>query len=231
MSRVRKKKESLRALVYIVIAIVIVIAMISWGVPMMARVAGLLITQDTGVDGLSELSPTPPVFSDVPEATSSATVTVGGFAQPGVEIALLVDGLEYKKVLTDEAGVFEFENVEIGEGENKLVGYAISSRGQESEMSRSYTIRVDRTDPELTLSSPEDGSVYRGQTERIANFQGMVNEEGVKVYVGARMAIVSTDSTFELPYQLQDGDQEVEVRAIDRAGNETKKTVKLRWEP
>jgi len=231
LNRVRRKRESRRAVVYIVLAIAIILAMITWGVPTMARLAGLLITEDTGVTRIEELSPTPPVLSDIPEATSSAMVTVGGFAQPGVEIVLVMDGSEYERVLTDDAGVFEFDNVKISEGENRVSAYSISSRGKESDPSKSYSIKVDRTAPELTLSSPADGEVYRGQSQRIASFQGMVDEDGVHVYVGERVAIVSNDNTFELSYQLQEGDQDVTVRAVDKAGNENSTSVKLRWEP
>jgi hypothetical protein len=231
LSRVKKKRESRRAVVYIVIAIAIILAMITWGVPLMARLAGLLITEDTGVGGVTELRPTPPVFSDIPESTSEDVVTVGGFAQPGVEVALYLDGIEYEKKLTDDAGVFEFDSIQLSEGENWVYAVSISSRGQESEQSKRYTILVDRTAPELTLSSPGDGEVFRGQGQRITIFQGIVEEDGVKVYVGERMAIVSTDGTFELAYQLIEGDQDVIVKAIDKAGNETEKTLKLRWEP
>jgi len=217
--------------VYIILAVLIMVAMVIWGVPAMARLAGMLFTNDAGVTGLEELSPTPPVFSDVPESTSSAMINISGFAQPGVEVVLVMDGSEEGRILTNDAGVFEFREIAIGEGENKVVAYTVTSRGTESENSRGYTIRVDRTAPELTLSSPENDKVFRGQSDRIAKFQGMVNEDGVHVYVGERMAIVSTDNTFELEYQLIEGDQELEVRAVDKAGNESKTSVKLRWEP
>jgi hypothetical protein len=231
LSRVRRKRESRRAVVYIVLAIVIMLGLVTWGVPAMARLAGALFTSDSGVTGMEELSPTPPVFSDVPEATSSAKVTIGGFAQPGVEVVLVMDGSEEGRVLTNDAGVFEFDSIAITEGENKVVAYTVSARGKESEQSRSYTIRVDRTAPVLTLSSPEDGRVFRGQSERIAEFQGLVSEDGVRVYVGERVAIVSNDNTFELSYQLQEGDQDIEIKAVDKAGNESASRVKLRWEP
>jgi len=197
----------------------------------MARLAGLLITEDTGVGGISELSPTPPIFSDVPEATSSAAISVGGFAQPGVDVVLILDGSEHKRSLTDDAGIFEFDDVPLTEGENRMYVYAVSSRGQESEKSRTYTVLVDRTAPELTLSAPADGEVFRGQEQRIASFQGLVSEEGTKVYVGERMAIVTNDKTFELSYQLAEGDQDIVVKAVDKAGNVSERQLRLRWKP
>jgi bacillopeptidase F len=148
-----------------------------------------------------------------------------------VDVVLVKDGSEYDRVLTDDSGVFEFEDISLTEGDNLISSYALNNRGGESESSKSYTIRVDRTPPDMSVTSPSDGQTYVGQTERIAEFRGEVEEEGTRVYVGERVAIVSTDGSFELQYQLQEGDQEVAVRAVDKAGNETAQTFKLRWEP
>ena len=230
LSRVRSRRDTQQAVVLLLLTIAIILAMITWGVPWMAKTAGMLITEDTGVGGTSELRPTPPIFSDVPEATSSSTVSVAGFAQPGVEVVMYLNGEEQKKVLTDDAGVFEFGNIALTEGENTVYAFATTPRGQESEQSREYVITMDNSKPEITLSQPEDGEVFRGQTERIATFQGLINESGSHVYVGERVAIVQTDGSFSVPYQLQDGEQEIVVRAVDRAGNETTKGVKLKWE-
>lgn len=231
LTRVKSKRATKQAVLYIIISLGIIVGMITWGVPAAARLAGLLITQDTGIDSTSELRPTPPVFSDIPEATNSAEISVSGFAQPGVEIALHVNGSEYKKILSDDSGIFDFDKVPVTEGDNTVYAYSITPRGQESEQSRSYTITVDKKPPELTLSAPEDGHVYRGTTERIATFQGTVSEEGSHVTIGDRVAIVQTDGSFSLQYQMIEGDQEVSVKATDEAGNEQEQKIKIRWEP
>ena len=81
------------------------------------------------------------------------------------------------------------------------------------------------------IESPKDGEIFRGQTQRIANFSGTVSEEGSKIYIGERMAIVQADGKFSVAYQLVEGDQEIQIRAIDKAGNENVSLIKLRWEP
>jgi hypothetical protein len=45
------------------------------------------------------------------------------------------------------------------------------------------------------------------------------------------MAIVSPDNKFSLTYQLVEGDQDMQIKAIDKAGNENLSSIKLRWEP
>lgn len=229
--RVKNKRATRQAFLYLFLSVAIIFAMIAWGVPAAARLAGMMITKDTGVGGVTELSPTPPIFSDIPEATNSGMITVSGFAQPGVEVELFVNGTEYKKILSDDAGVFEFQKVNISDGDNSIYAYAVSSRGQRSEKSKAYTIVLDKTAPAITLSSPAEGEVFRGSTQRIATFQGIISEESSRVFIGERMAIVQTDGSFSLPYQMIEGDQEIIIKAIDEAGNENELTVKIRWEP
>lgn len=230
LSRIRGKRDTTLGFVYIAIAILIIVAMISWGIPWMARMAGLLITEDNGTGGVSELAPTPPIFSDIPEATNSATIEVAGFAQPGIDVVLYVNGAEYDKNLTDDAGVFSFDKVNITRGENVIYAHAVSPKGGPSDQSRQYTIIYDNEKPEFTLSSPMDGEVFRGQSQRIINFQGIVNEEGVRVVIGERIAILQSDGSFSLPYQLQDGDQDVRIIVTDQAGNVNEQVIKLKWE-
>jgi bacillopeptidase F len=100
-----------------------------------------------------------------------------------------------------------------------------------SEQSKTYTIVLDTTAPTVTIDAPRDSEVMRGQTQRIVNFSGSVGELGSKVFIGERMVIVQSDGKFTLAYQLVEGDQEIPIKAVDKAGNENLSSIKLRWEP
>lgn len=231
LERIRSKKAGKQGMWYLILAIVMGIAMLFWGLPALARLAGNLIMPDPSTLNTYELKPTPPIISDVPEATNSASVTVSGFAQPGIDVALYVGGAELARKLTSESGVFSFSNVPVTDGANSIYAYAFTPGGLQSEQSKEYTITVDTKEPEITLDSPKDGEIKRGSTERIVSFSGKVDEGGAKVYIGERMAILSAEGSFNLPYQLVEGDQELLVKAIDKAGNTKEIKVKLRWEP
>lgn len=231
LERVQSKKAGKQGLLYLVIAVVIVIVTIVWGLKAVAGLAGYFINNDQFEQNTYELKPTPPIISDIPEATFSAEVNISGFAQPGLDVSLYLNGAELGKKLTTESGTFEFINVPITEGENIVYAYAQTSRGLTSEKSKEYEIMLDTTKPTITLDSPKDGEVMRGQSQRIVTFTGGINEEGSKVYIGERMAILSSEGKFNLPYQLIEGDQEIVIRAIDKAGNEAQMNIKLRWEP
>jgi len=231
LSRIQGKRAARQGLLLIALTVAIAIGMIFWGIPAIASLAGMLIKSDSTAPVEYELKPTPPIFADIPEATFSATINIAGFAQPGIDVVLYVNGAEYGRKLTTDSGTFAFDNVKLGEGENTVYAYATTKRNLDSEQSKSYQVVVDITKPTISLTSPSDGAVMRGQSQRIVTFAGKVSEEGSKVYIGERMVIVQTDGTFTLPYQLVEGDQEIPLKVIDHAGNETDSSIKLRWEP
>jgi bacillopeptidase F len=214
-----------------VLAVLLIIATIAWGLPAVAKITGILIKTDSNPIAVEEQRPTPPIFSDIPEATYSAHVRIAGFAQPGLDVILFLNGAEYESKLVAESGTFNFDKVTLTEGENTAYAYTATPRDLRSEQSKTYTIVLDTTKPSVTIDSPKEGEVFRGQGQRITNFAGSVPELGSKVFIGERMVIVSSDGKFTLPYQLVEGDQEIPVRIVDKAGNENLSSIKLRWEP
>lgn len=231
LQRVRSRKAGKQGVVYLVLAILLIVGTLGWGLPAVARLTGLLIKSDTKLDINQELRPTPPIFSDIPEATYSAQVRIAGFAQPGLDVILYVNGAEQDRKLVSESGTYIFERVSLTEGENEVYGYTTTVHDLQSEQSKAYTILVDITKPKVVIDRPSSGEVFRGQSQRIVNFEGSVDESGSKVYIGERMVIVQSDGKFSLPYQLIEGDQEIPIKAMDRAGNENALSINLRWEP
>lgn len=230
LERVRSRKAGKQGVIYLVLAVLLIIATIAWGLPAVAKITGILIKTDNPMI-VDEQRPTPPIFSDIPEATYSGKVKIAGFAQPGLDVILFINGAEYESKLVAESGTFNFEKVSLAEGDNTAYAYTATPRDLRSEQSKTYVIVLDTTKPVVTLDTPKDGDVFRGQGQRITNFTGSVSELGSKVFIGERMVIVSSDGKFSLPYQLVEGDQEIQMRAIDKAGNDNSSSIKLRWEP
>ena len=231
LERVRSRKAGKQGIVYLLLALGLVIITIFWGLPALARLTGLMIKTDKTPAVSDEQRPTPPIFSDIPEATYSAQVRIAGYAQPGLDVILFLNGAEYDRKLVAESGTFSFDKVNLSEGDNAAYAYTATPKDLRSEQSKNYTIVVDTTAPVVTIDSPKQGQVFRGQSERITKITGSVNELGSKVYIGERMVIVSSDGKFSLTYQLVEGDQELQIRVTDKAGNEGTSSLKLRWEP
>lgn len=231
LERVRSRKAGRQGVFYLVLAVLLIIGTIGWGLPGVARLTGYLIGTDNSPIDTQEQRPTPPIFSDIPEATYSAQVRIAGFAQPGLDVILFLNGAEYERKLVAESGTFTFDKVVLAEGENAAYAYTATAKDLRSEQSKSYTITLDSTKPTVIIDSPKEGEIFRGQAQWIANFAGSVSELGSKVFIGERMVIVASDGKFSLPYQLVEGDQEIQIKAVDKAGNENLSSIKLRWEP
>ncbi len=231
LERIKTRRAGKQGAIYLVIAAILVVVMIFWGVPAIARMAGLLVSTENTETVEYELKPTPPIISDIPEATYSGEVNITGFSQPGIDVVLYLNGAELARKLTSESGTFTFSKVPITEGVNSVYAYSSTSRGLMSEKSKEYTVILDDIKPTVTIDSPKDGEIFRGQSQRIATFNGGTNEAGSKVMIGERLVILNSDNKFSIPYQLVEGDQEIAIKVVNKAGNESETKIKLRWEP
>lgn len=232
LDRVRSKRAGKQGVIYLVLTAALIAIMLIWGLPALAQVVGLFGKPGSTTSTTSnELRPAPPIFSDIPEATYSGQVRIAGFAQPGLDVELYMNGAQVDHKLISESGTFSFDSVRLTEGDNQVYAYCSTTGGLQSEQSKTYIITLDTTKPVVTIDSPHDGDSFRGPSQGIVTFSGNVNELGSKVYIGDRMVILSSDGKFTLQYQLVSGDQQIPIRVIDRAGNEGDSTIKLHWDP
>jgi hypothetical protein len=157
-----------------------------------------------------------------------APCTIFPEGKPGT---LVINGAEYGRKLVSESGTFVFDEVNLSEGDNDAYAYTATLHDLQSEKSKNYVIVLDTTKPTVNIEGPKDGEVFRGQSQRITNFVGSVTEPGSKLYIGERLIILTTEGKFSTPYQLVEGDQDIQIKIIDKAGNENLSSIKLRWEP
>lgn len=233
LKAVRQRRATRQGWFYLVLALGAGFAIFYWGISALAKFAALFFEDkaEPFVQTSSELRPTPPVLFGIPESQQESTVNIDGLAQEGMEVVLYVNNREEDRQVTSDNGSFSFNGVALDEGKNFLYAISMSGDGQESEKSKTYNLLVDSTKPELIISSPEDGKVYRGEYERLVTVEGLVDEDVVQVRVNDRRAIVTTENAFSLQYSLSEGDQVITVVAKDRAGNEVTKELSVRWEP
>ena len=231
LTRVRSKRETRQGIFYLVLAIFAAVAMLVWGLPAMSQLAGVFMNPNTPTSQSYTIKPTPPIFTDVPTATNSAAVSLSGYSQAGVTVNLYLNGAQVDQVLTSDSSTFSFPKVSLAEGENQIYAYAVSLHGTTSDQSQSYTITRDTTKPKITITSPHDGDTMTGQSQQLVTFQGSVDKAGAKVYIGDHMVILNPDNTFSFQYQLTQGSQQIPIKAIDQAGNESDSTITLTWNP
>lgn len=232
LQRVRRKKETKQAYLYFAIAAGLILILITWGIPAIAKMAGLFVdTEDLPfIEGENELRPARPILLGVPDATPSGSINVEGYADEGVEVLLYLNNSVSEKTIVDDSGTFNFRKVALSQGKNIIYVKALSSSGSESEISKIYEVLVDSSAPEITITAPEEGTTFRGDEERTVKVQGQVSDDTDSLTVGGRVGIISSDGTFSVRYQLDEGDQDITIVAIDEAGNRSETTLSLRYE-
>ncbi len=232
LEKAKRKREIRQAILYLSLAIALVTILFIWGIPFLAKLAGLMIKdKDTPqLTNQQTLPLTAPILNNIPEATNSAELEIKGTAESGVEVEIYLNNLKTEKLLTDKNGEFATK-IQLQDGENWL--YAVAKKGNQiGPKSTNYRILMDKTVPEITILEPsQDKTEFNGAEEQTITISGETNKEIDSAKIGDRIAIIEDGKKFKADYILKQGDNEIEIVVRDRAGNEAKTKLKLKWNP
>lgn len=232
LQRKRDKKSSKQALKYFLLIILFLFLLVRFGLPGLIKLAafiGDLRSSSQPIEKQDQLPPRPPILNPVSEATSSAEINLSGYAEAGSTIKLSIRGITVADNVADNEGTFEFRGVHLREGSNEVFVVAIDDQGNVSEESTTYKITVDMTAPGLNLESPSDGDKFYDNDNPIT-IKGS-SDEGADIRINGRFIRVGIDGNFEMSLSLSEGDNEIEIKAMDEAGNETVKKMTVNYTP
>jgi hypothetical protein len=141
-----------------------------------------------------------------------------------VKVELSPDGVIWTPA-TDNGGPSAFSNwsctLQLPEGTNTVTARGNDTAG--SGNTASVVITIDLLPPALSVTSPHEG-VLTNKTMFPVSGQ---TEPGAKLTIGADAATVLPDGSFNATTRLVAGNNIVEVRATDAAGNEAFTTLKV----
>ncbi|HDH63404.1 MAG TPA: hypothetical protein ENF66_01765, partial [Firmicutes bacterium] len=112
------------------------------------------------------------------------------------------------------------------EGNHTFSVKAKDEAGNESEV-LTYTFIVDITPPELEVTSPQDGTLAK---DKLIDVTGKT-EPNIKVDVNGIIVNSDSQGNFTASYSLNEGDNLLTIKAIDKAGNETVKKIHVTYKP
>lgn len=213
----REEKRRIRKTVYLAFgSIVLIIFLFTFGVPILGRFADVLDTvfknkadtQNTNVT--LEI----PRLDELPQATSSARINISGYAQDEITVEVFLNG-EKEGSTISSGGRFNLENATLKNGDNEIRARETTD-GKEGEFSQAAIVKLDKDEPLLEIESPTEGQAFSG-VNRI-QVSGKTDRDG-QVFANGFLANIDSDGKFQVFVGLKEGENEIEVKAIDLAGN------------
>lgn len=205
------------------VTIILILIVWFWGLAFLQIIGNLSSPNDAGGgNNRIELPLIKPNFSPpLPEFTKSENIDISGNTTPGASVSLRVNGIEVSSTVADTSGGFTFLNVAIEEGANIIKLIASNDKGETLE--QKGLVSLDKTPPKLTLTSPKDGEKFPEDT-KVVQIKG-VAEEDAKVLINSIQTPIDQQGAFSFNFPVQSGENKIEVKAQDEAGNE--KIIKL----
>ncbi len=227
MTRREKLKKNL--LTYIVIALLLLYVFFRFGISLLVNTAFYLSSGYGKKLSASKVNVKEgsgiviePILEGVPHATSEATLTIKGLANPDAAVELYQNSKKIETAQADYEGNFEF-SVILEEQDNDLYVRTRDDYKKKWIKSNKYTVVYLSKAPDIEITNAEDGKrVY--QSDFI--LEGKTKSE-VFVRVNGAPVIVRADGTFAYTLNLKSGDNALVVEAQDVAGNVTKKELKI----
>lgn len=171
-----------------------------------------------------------PYLQALPKATNEETIAIKGFSKPGATVNLIINESVRKDALVDKEGGFDFGEITLAEGENRIYIVAKDDAGNESKPSTTQIVIYDHEPPELEIEAPTDGLKIEKEEERRIEVKGKT-EPDCQVTVSGHWARVDEKGNFSYQLRLNEGKNEIEIMAKDKAGNETKTELTVEYDP
>ena len=221
IERLSRKEETkvVKRIVYLsIFSIILAVFLITLGIPILGKFADFLnlVFRKNEISQVDTKStPRPPILDSLPQATNSASLAISGFSQDETKVVIYNDSQNVGEAEV-VSGKFQFENLKLKDGQNEISVKAISKSGQESDLSQSVKIILDKEPPKLEVDTPSEGQSF-SQDNRI-KVSGKTDKDA-QVYANGFLASVTAEGNFEVLVPVLEGETTIEIKATDDAGN------------
>lgn len=224
----KQEKQIVRQSTFMILAaIAIGVLFIFVILPFVIKLFFSLVDSSLNKQVVDDIPPQVPVLMAPVEATYSASLKLSGYGEAKSEAVFVLNSVEVAKIPIQDDGSFLYE-LELEAGDNLLSVYGIDAAGNESLSTKDYVITQDNTPPEIKNLNPEDGAKIELRKNQVINLKGET-EPGSKVYVNGRLTYANTNGMFSTQFKLDEGDNEIEIKVIDKAGNTNIQKIKINF--
>ncbi len=225
IARREEKNTIKRILILSVVSVVLIFLLLTLGVSLLGKLTDLLSVVFKGKASVSATDNSivqAPILDPIPQATNSAQLKITGFSSDGKKVEVYKNGDKVGDTTVD-GGRFSYEDITLSAGNNDITLKAVGNTGSTSDFSQVATIIFNKKEPLLSVDTPTDGQNFSGNNRIKVAGQSQKNAQ---VFANGFLANVNSDGKFDVTIPLTDGENNIEVKALDEAGNV--KTLKLK---
>jgi hypothetical protein len=226
-----EKRNIRRAFIFGVSTLVLIGGIFFFGLPVVARFAGMIAglkSSGKPVDVADTTPPGPPHFNTLPEAVNKESLEVEGTSEAGATVTIYLND-QGQDVVVGSGGDFS-HTFKLAKGDNTLHALAKDTAGNESKKTQLYNVIYDTELPTLEITQPNDGASFSGSTQRQITILGKVSE-GASLTINDRITMVSSDGSFTYLTSLNEGTNSFTLKAADLAGNSAEKSLSVSFSP
>lgn len=161
-----------------------------------------------------ENNPDAEIVFDNLEYTNKDTIAFNAKLGNTYSLLMMANGEETGKTGTLGKGEYT-EEIPLNEGSNDLLVYVVDNKG--NMRSTAYTVIRDSIKPALTLNMEYDGAKTY---DEVCYIEGTIKDYDTFT-INEVVPVVSGDGSFKAEYRLNDGNNVLNIKATDIAGNET----------
>ena len=228
---IEEKNNQKRAITFVALSIITIIILFFFGIPLIAKFASFIsdyTNKNTPISLSDNTPPAPPRFNNLPDGVNKQEINLSGNTEEGSTVIVYVNDLQ-NEVLADNYGEFNIL-VNLKLGENIIYATANDQAGNESTESNRYMVIYDNEAPEINITSPSNGQNYYGQNQKEIEIIGKTDMKS-SLTINDRFISISDNGDFKHKFSLNDGENTLNFKAIDKGQNETELTITVTFTP
>lgn len=232
LSRTSQEKTKKQIIFFAIAIIILIFGALNFGPILLSGIATLTsgLNKPAPITNITEENTLESPFIDsIPDATDSAGINISGSSTySDAQVELYVNGNLYDTAPLTKDQKFSFDTVKLTEGDNEIKA-RVKKGGQASSFTKTYSVNYSKGAPKLDISSPSDGQQFTRGDQTIT-VQGVTDTNNTVTVNGSR-AIVDGLGNFSYYMNLSEGDNTLNISAINQAGQKTDKTLKIKYKP
>ena len=219
------KKQFTNNLIKLVVLGVLLYASLFYIAPFLAENIAVIFNSKNQVVVPTKINS--PSLTNFPEVTNKDFINLEGVASANVSVELFVNDSSYAKLTSESDGKFKFEGVNIIKGKNTIYLISKNNEGVESPKSKVYSLDFDDKKPEIKNINLSNGITITNLNKTI-NITGETNE-ACEIDVNGKKVFKKDGNKFEYLLGVSEGEVSIDLKLIDKAGNENKYFYKVTY--